>query len=98
MTTKKIVIATALLLSATSAALAQSAWTTGTASDRDRAGYASPGGGGLYAGRAVAPRENGRSAFAMVPAPAGSRSGALSPAATGGGSLGYNENLRRDAW
>jgi hypothetical protein len=45
---------------------------------------------------AVAPRQNGFNAFAMVP---GSADGsALSPAATGGGSLGYNENLRRDQW
>jgi hypothetical protein len=44
----------------------------------------------------VAARQNGLNAFAMVP---GSADGsALSPAATGGGSLGYNENLRRDQW
>jgi hypothetical protein len=43
-----------------------------------------------------AAHQNGRNAFAMVP---GSASGsALSPAATGGGSIGYNENLRRDQW
>jgi len=36
--------------------------------------------------------QSGFSAFAMVPG------GAFSPAANGGGSIGYNENLRRDAW
>lgn len=45
--------------------------------------------------RAVAARQSGLDAFAMTPGGAGSD---LSPAATGGGSIGYNENLRRDAW
>jgi hypothetical protein len=40
--------------------------------------------------------QSGRSAFAMVPA--GGGGSVLSPAATGGGSVGYNENLRRDQW
>src|ERR1700728_4957904 len=47
MNAKKIIIAAALFLSATSAALAQSDWTTGSAADRARAGYA-PYGSGLY--------------------------------------------------
>jgi hypothetical protein len=56
MTTKKIVLAAALVvgtaLGASSAALAQSAYTTGTIASSERAGYpapASPYGGGLYA-------------------------------------------------
>jgi hypothetical protein len=44
---------------------------------------------------AVAP-QSGLDAFAMVPR--GEGGSALSPAATGGGSVGYNENLRRDQW
>jgi uncharacterized membrane protein len=42
MTLMKIVFAAALLFGLTAAASAQSAWTTGTASDRERAGYSSP--------------------------------------------------------
>jgi hypothetical protein len=50
MTVKTIVTAIALLLSATSATLAQSAYTTGTISSNEAAGYGSPYGygGGLY--------------------------------------------------
>lgn len=44
----------------------------------------------------VVARQNGFNAFAMVPGSADGSS--LSPAATGGGSLGYNENLRHDQW
>jgi hypothetical protein len=51
MTPMKIVLAAALF-GLTAAASAQSAWTTGTASDRERAGYSSPyvtgTGSGLY--------------------------------------------------
>jgi hypothetical protein len=46
--------------------------------------------------RGAAARRSGFNAFAMVPA-AGVGS-AFSPAATGGGSVGYNENLRTDTW
>lgn len=46
--------------------------------------------------RAVAARQSGLGAFAL--APAGAVGGSLSPMATGGGSIGYNENLRRDQW
>jgi hypothetical protein len=42
------------------------------------------------------PGVSGRNAFAMVPA--GDGGSVLNPAATGGGSIGYNENLRRDQW
>lgn len=56
MTTKKIVLAAAVVvgtvLSVSSAALAQSAYTTGTVASSERAGYpapAAPYGGGLYA-------------------------------------------------
>jgi hypothetical protein len=54
MTTKKIVLAAALVvgtaLGASSAALAQSAYTTGTIASSERAGYPAPAfGGGLYA-------------------------------------------------
>jgi hypothetical protein len=41
----------------------------------------------------IAANQNGLHAFAMVPGP-GSASNSDSPAATGGGSLGYNEMLR----
>ena len=40
--------------------------------------------------------QSGFNAFAMVPR--GDGGSAFSPGATGGGSLGYNENLRRDQW
>jgi hypothetical protein len=46
--------------------------------------------------RAIARRESGVHAFAMVPA-FGSDS-VFSPALNGGGSIGYNENLRKDTW
>ena len=51
MTVEKIVVAMALLLGATSAALAQSAYTSGTIASSERAGYPSVGGygSGLYA-------------------------------------------------
>lgn len=97
MNAKKIVITAGLLLSATSAALAQSAWTTGTAADRARAGYASPYGSGLYAYAPgiVSRHTSGLGAYAMVP---GSRTGFNhSPALTGGGSAGYND-LVREEW
>jgi hypothetical protein len=95
MTTKKVIVAIAILLSATSSALAQSRWTTGSASDSERAGYASPYGGNLYA---YAPNfasrhSRGLEAYGMVPqAPAWSSD---DPTITGGGSTGYNELLRR---
>ena len=44
----------------------------------------------------AATAQSGLSAFAMVPVDGGGS--VLSPAATGGGSVGYNENLRRDQW
>jgi hypothetical protein len=43
-----------------------------------------------------AARQNGLNAFAMIPR--GGSSGSFSPQATGGGSTGYNENLRTDQW
>ena len=49
---KKIVVALAFLVAATPAALAQSAYTTGSAASNARAGYPSPYGGygrGYYA-------------------------------------------------
>ena len=44
----------------------------------------------------VVARESGANAFDMVPGGAGGS--VFSPAANGGGSIGYNENLRRDQW
>jgi hypothetical protein len=44
--------------------------------------------------RSADPR-SGLRAFDMVP---GGYGNSYSPAATGGGSLGYNENLRTDQW
>lgn len=38
----------------------------------------------------------GTNAFAMVPGFQGGS--AFSPSSTGGGSVGYNENLRKDTW
>jgi len=51
MTAEKIVVAIALLISAMSVALAQSAYTSGTIASSERAGYPSPQryGTGLYA-------------------------------------------------
>jgi hypothetical protein len=98
MTAKKIIVATAILLGglgASSAALAQSAWTTGTAENRAEAGYASPYGGGLYAYAPgfVSRHSSGLSAFAMVPRTGGSR---YSATANGGGSRGYNWAVEND--
>jgi hypothetical protein len=42
----------------------------------------------------AATAQSGRNAFGMVPA--GESGSVFNPAATGGGSAGYNENLRRD--
>ena len=39
--------------------------------------------------------ESGLHAFATVPY---AGFGSFSPAATGGGSIGYNENIRKDQW
>lgn len=43
----------------------------------------------------TATRHNGQNAFAMVPSTAVN---SFSPAARGGGSVGYNENLKTDQW
>lgn len=97
MIVKKIIVATALLLGATSAALAQSAWTTGSAADRARAGYTTPYGGGLYdyAPGSISGNANGLGSYAMVPR---AQPGSVDdPALTGGGSAGYN-NLVRQEW
>ena len=97
MTARKIIVATAILLSASSAALAQSAWTTGTAASRESAGYASPyGGSGLYAYApdAVSRHTSGLGAFARVPQ--GQPGSIDDPALTGGGSAGYNDSARHD--
>ena len=74
-----------------SPALAQSSWTTGTASDMAGAGFASP-----YTNvPAVASgHASGLRAFAMVPRTGGG--GRYSAAADGGGSLGYNWTLEHD--
>jgi hypothetical protein len=98
MTAKKIIVATAILLSglgASSAALAQSAWTTGTAADRARAGYETPYGNGFlaYAPGSVSRHANGLGAYAMIPGANGSR---YSAGANGGGNPGYNWSLEND--
>jgi hypothetical protein len=49
MTMKKIIVALAFLVAATPAALAQSAYTTGSAASNAAAGYPSPYGSGYYA-------------------------------------------------
>jgi hypothetical protein len=96
MIAKKILVAAALLLGATSAALAQSAFTTGSAADRARAGYATPYGSGLYAYApgSVASPANGLGAYAMVPH--GRTDSIDDPALTGGGSTGYNDLVRQE--
>lgn len=83
-------IAAVALASMAAPALAQSAWTTGTASSRARAGFSTPYRSSDYA----YPRSNGYGAFAMVPSRTdGSR---YSPAASGGGNRGYNWALEND--
>jgi opacity protein-like surface antigen len=42
--------------------------------------------------KAAAARQSGLDSFAMVPG------GAYDPALSGGGSVGYNQNLRTDQW
>jgi hypothetical protein len=49
MTMKKIIVALAFLVAATPAALAQSAYTSGSAAGNAAAGYPSPYGSGYYA-------------------------------------------------
>jgi hypothetical protein len=82
-------IAAIALASIASPALAQSAWTTGTASNRARAGYSTPNGYSDYA----YPNSSGYGSYAMVPHTDGNR---YSPAANGGGSSGYNWAVEND--
>lgn len=67
----KVAVMAALgAVSIASPALAQSAWTTGTAENRASAGYASPYGGGgfyAYAPGVVSRHSSGLGAFGMVP-------------------------------
>lgn len=46
MSAKKILLALAFVVAVTPAAMAQSAFTTGSAADRGASGYSSPGGSG----------------------------------------------------
>lgn len=101
MTLKKIIVTAALVLSATSAAMAQSAWTTGTAADRANAGYPSPYANSFYAYApgVVSSQASGLRAFAEVPQTGTVGDPPLSidnPALTGGGSSGYNDSVRHD--
>jgi hypothetical protein len=112
---KRLTLTMTLLLGAAPAALAQSAYTSGTISSRLTAGYPSPYGteSGVYDyapgygvrhdGRhrsaawptATRGQEDGLSAYGYVPSgPISDDSN--SPAATGGGSLGYNQTLLID--
>lgn len=95
MIAKRLIVATAILLGASSAALAQSAWTTGTAVDRAAAGYALPYGAGLYAYDPdfLSGHAYGRNVFAVIPH---QQASVDDPLLTGGGSRGYNEFVRRD--
>jgi hypothetical protein len=77
-------IAAVVLASIASPALAQSAWTTGTASSMARAGYPAPYGNSDYAYHS-----SGYGAFARVPR---TDESPYSSPANGGGSLGYNVN------
>ena len=67
MTSMKIAFATALLFGMTAAASAQSAWTTGTASDRERAGYGSPYVNQSASGYYGYASRSGRFSFPFVP-------------------------------
>lgn len=88
----KLAFITAIALaSIASPALAQSAWTTGTASSRARAGYSTPYGYG-YTDEGYS-HSNGYGSYAMVPHTDGNR---YSPAANGGGSPGYNWAIEND--
>jgi hypothetical protein len=89
-------IAAAALTCIASPALAQSAWTTGTASNRARAGYFSPYGNSAYAyvPRGASRRSSGLGAYAMVPRSGGGDR--YSPAANGGGNSGYNWAVEND--
>jgi hypothetical protein len=89
MNAKKIIVTIALLLSATSGALAQSAWTTGTAANREAAGFASPSTGSLYAYEPGFVSHHASGLRALDRIPSGS-DGSYAPSATGGGSAGYN--------
>jgi hypothetical protein len=84
------VLAALALTSVASPALAQSAWTTGTASSRARAGYSLPYGSGMYDNR----ESSGLRAYGMVQRPGGASR--YSPSASGGGSRGYNWALEND--
>jgi hypothetical protein len=87
-TATKLIVAAALLLSTAPAALAQSAYTTGSAASNARAGYAIPGGRDFY-GSAPTFDRPGLSAYGSVGgAPFADRPD--SPGETGGGSTGYN--------
>jgi hypothetical protein len=94
-TWKVAVLAALTAASVASPALAQSAYTTGTATDRARAGYASPYGSGFYAYApgVVSRRSSGYGAFGMVPRTEGRRYG---PAANGGGNPDYNWSIEND--
>jgi hypothetical protein len=85
-------IAAIALASIASPALAQSAWTTGTASNRARAGYSTPNG---YSDYAAYPDSSGYGSYAMVPHTYGNGN-RYSPAANGGGSTGYNWAVEND--
>jgi hypothetical protein len=89
-TSKLAFVAAIALASIASPALAQSAWTTGTASNRARAGYSTPNGYNEYS----YPQSSGYGSYAMVPPRTdGNR---YSPAANGGGSTGYNWAVEND--
>jgi hypothetical protein len=90
-TSKFAFVAAIALASIASPALAQSAWTTGTASNRARAGYSTPNGYSDYA----YPNSSGYGSYAMVPRSDGNGN-RYSPAANGGGSTGYNWAVEND--
>jgi hypothetical protein len=98
LTKSKLIVAAAVAtFSLASPAFAQSfssAWGTGN----EMPSYYDAN-GGLHEGTVASQqnqtvaRQSGLNAFAMV---SGAASGSDNPAATGGGSVGYNENLRTD--
>jgi hypothetical protein len=92
---KLIAIAVAAMVGMASPAFAEFL-ETGTAANNAEGGLGNGGYGWTAAqsGRFVNER-SGLNAYARVP---GTASGSFNAQATGGGSIGYNENLRTDQW
>jgi hypothetical protein len=86
---KPALITAIALASFASPALAQSAWTTGTASSRARTGYPVP-----YVSIYGSHQSSGLGAYDMMPRRSGA--GRYRPSANGSGSAGYNWGVEND--